>query len=121
MRMLTEKENIWAKAFRDKFNIVNPNSSLDKASPVIKNIKKGKHIIDRGIKWIPRKGDKISFWHDTWVGKDPLNYVIYGPYHVNSSHIIVRDALLSSGEWDWDLISYLLPTNIVNKLKVVPF
>ncbi|GKU94254.1 hypothetical protein SLEP1_g7776 [Rubroshorea leprosula] len=119
-RMLTEKDNVWAKAFRDKFNIVSPNCSLDKTSPVIKNIKKGKHIIDRGIKWIPRTGDKVSFWYDKWVGNDSLGSMIYGPHKIDSSHISVRDALLPSGEWNWDLISYSLPTDIVNRLKAIP-
>ncbi|GLT59278.1 hypothetical protein SLA2020_321070 [Shorea laevis] len=118
--MLTEKENIWAKAFRDKFNITSPNSSLDKSSPVIRNIKKGKHIIDRGIKWIPRTGDKVSFWNDKWAGNVSINSMIYGPHKPDSSHITVKDALLPSGEWNWDLIAYSLPIDIVNNLKAIP-
>ncbi|GKV20930.1 hypothetical protein SLEP1_g30975 [Rubroshorea leprosula] len=66
-------------------------------------------------------GNKISFWYDTWVGKDPLSSVIYGPHHVNAPNITVRDALLSSGEWNCDLISYSLLTDIVNRLRAIPF
>ncbi|GLT67469.1 hypothetical protein SLA2020_397770 [Shorea laevis] len=119
-RLLTDKDKIWARAFRDKYGIKSPNSSLQKPSPVLRDISRGKHIMDKGVRWIPRDGDSISFWQDTWVGDAPLNSVVYGPFQHDTFRVSVKDALLPFGQWDWNLISYSLLEDIMSRIKAIP-
>ncbi|GKV05169.1 hypothetical protein SLEP1_g17209 [Rubroshorea leprosula] len=58
-RLLIEKEKLWSKAICEKYSIKDPKSKLPKSSSVLDNIAKGKHIIEKGIKWIPKSGQNI--------------------------------------------------------------
>ncbi|GLT38087.1 hypothetical protein SLA2020_123550 [Shorea laevis] len=121
-RLLTKKDKIWMRAFRAKFNIEGPNSSLQKPFLVLRDISKGYQIINKGVRWIPRDSDNIFFWQDTWVSNFPLNSIINGPFRRDALNVSVKEALLPSREWDWDwdLISYSLPNSILNKIKAIP-
>ncbi|GKV27995.1 hypothetical protein SLEP1_g37098 [Rubroshorea leprosula] len=77
------------------------------------------HILMKGIKWIPRSGDKILFWSDNWVGNRPLNEVLYGPFSLNGENLRINEVIRPSGEWDWDSIEYPLPEDIKSKIKAI--
>ncbi|GLT37826.1 hypothetical protein SLA2020_121150 [Shorea laevis] len=119
-RLLTEKEKLWSKAICEKYSIKNPKSNLPKSSPVLNNIAKGKHIIEKGIKWIPKSGRNILFWEDNWVGHKPLKDILYGPFSLSCADLKVGDLILPNGEWDWGKISYPIPVEIKECIRAIP-
>ncbi|GLT74509.1 hypothetical protein SLA2020_463010, partial [Shorea laevis] len=119
-RLLTEKEKIWSAAFCAKYKIEDPKSSIDKPSPVLKNISKGREILKRGIRWIPRSGDKVSFWLDNWVSNRPLVSILNGPHSMDAINRKVQEVYMLDGDLDTDAISYPLPSDIVDRIKAIP-
>ncbi|GLT42706.1 hypothetical protein SLA2020_166920 [Shorea laevis] len=118
-RLLTKKEKLWSKAICEKYSIKDPKSNLPKSSPVLNNIAKGKHIIEKGIKWIPKFGQNIFFWEDNWVGHKPLKDILYGPFSLTCADLKVGDLILPNGQWDWGKISYPIPVEIKECIRAI--
>ncbi|GKU87915.1 hypothetical protein SLEP1_g2242 [Rubroshorea leprosula] len=119
-RMISEKDRLWSKAFCEKYKIQDPKSNFKKASPVMHNIAKGNHILMKGVKWIPRSGDKVLFWTDIWVGNRPLTDLLFGPFTLDSLNQKVKDVFLPFGQWKWEKIAYSLPFELKQQIMAIP-
>uniref|UniRef100_A0A2N9GG55 RNase H type-1 domain-containing protein n=1 Tax=Fagus sylvatica TaxID=28930 RepID=A0A2N9GG55_FAGSY len=93
-RLIDEKDSLWAKTLLAKY-------------------------CPDGIRWVIGNGHSTSFWHDTWVGNEPLREVIHGPIpHLEESFCVV-DVIEGVGVWDFSRISFTLPKIISDSIRAV--
>lgn len=64
-------------------------------------------------------GRHIGFWHDTWLGNQPLRELI-GPLGPDEQELRVQDVLAIDGSWNLQQISIQLPEEILDKIIAVP-
>ncbi|GLT27441.1 hypothetical protein SLA2020_024380 [Shorea laevis] len=120
-RLHTEERKVWREVLVKKYKISNPKAYLPSiGSPIIRNLSKGVDLFKKGIKWIPKNGQHISFWSDHWIGQAPLNSIFYGPFLPNTSCISLA-SVLHGGAVDMETVGYHLNSDIINAIKATPF
>ncbi|GLT61795.1 hypothetical protein SLA2020_344770 [Shorea laevis] len=120
-RFHTKEGKVWREVLVKKYKISNPKASLPSiGSPIIRNLSKGVDLFKKGIKWIPKNGQHISFWSDHWIGQAPLNSIFYGPFLPNTSFISLA-SVLHGGVVDMETVGYHLNSDIINAIKATPF
>ncbi|GKV08919.1 hypothetical protein SLEP1_g20489 [Rubroshorea leprosula] len=119
-RLHTEKHALWNRVLSTKYHINNCRFQYPNlCSPVLHNFKKGSMLFSEGLKWIPRDGNLISFWNDTWFGHRPLSSILNGPLLETDPSLLVSDCV-SQGQIIDRAISYDLPPYIVQAIKAIP-
>ncbi|GKU99672.1 hypothetical protein SLEP1_g12482 [Rubroshorea leprosula] len=94
-RLHTDKRHLWKDVISKKYYVDNPRISLPTSgSPVIKSIAKGYSIFKDGIRWTAFTGHSILFWSDCWVGKTPLNAILYGLFSQFATNLLLSDILV---------------------------
>ncbi|GKV10035.1 hypothetical protein SLEP1_g21461 [Rubroshorea leprosula] len=120
-RLHTEEGKVWREVLVKKYKIFNPKTSLPSfGSPIIKSLSKGVDLLQKGIKWIPKDGQHISFWADQWIGQVPLNSIFHGPFPPNTATIPLANAL-HGGTMNTDTVGYHLNSKIISTIKAIPF
>uniref|UniRef100_A0A2N9FE83 CCHC-type domain-containing protein n=1 Tax=Fagus sylvatica TaxID=28930 RepID=A0A2N9FE83_FAGSY len=123
-RLLQEKDALWARTILAKYS---PNGvmEIDKrlnrcGSSTWRGIKKGHEVFRKGLRWVVRNGQGVSFWHDKWVGENPLRDVIQGPLPSNEDSIRVCDVVEGVGNWDLSRLSMIIPKPICDSIRAIP-
>uniref|UniRef100_A0A2N9FPJ3 CCHC-type domain-containing protein n=1 Tax=Fagus sylvatica TaxID=28930 RepID=A0A2N9FPJ3_FAGSY len=122
-RLIDEKDSLWAKTLLAKYC---PDGPLEIKERLRKGgfsnwkgLKMGNEVFSKGIRWVIGNGHSTSFWHDTWVGNEPLREVIHGPIpHLEESFCVV-DVIEGVGVWDFSRISFTLPKIISDSIRAV--
>lgn len=105
-RMMHESSSPWAMICNHRLK------SKSKASILLKSLKRGLLILNKGVKHIIHYGSQTSLWFDNWLPMGPLRNLISGPLLLHDENLTVADALTLEGFWDWQHISFTLPQKI---------
>jgi len=65
-----------------------------------KGLHKVKHLFKWGAEYKVCRGDKIRFWHDSWVGNMPLKIQFTSLYKINENQQDVVCDIWEGDEWD---------------------
>ncbi|GLT93612.1 hypothetical protein SLE2022_113960 [Rubroshorea leprosula] len=119
-RLHTDKGHLWRDVISKKYRIDDPHAPLPTSgSPVIKSIAKGYSTFKDGIRWTPGTGHSIFFWSDCWVGKAPLNTILYGPFSPDAANLLLSDIIVNDSI-DLHAVDYPIPQEIVSAIAAVP-
>lgn len=116
-------EKLWVKVISEKY-IKDGNfftaSIPSHSSWSWRSIVKGPAIVELGASWRVGNGKLINFWHDWWVGLNPigLNEGFEIPEDVMSTK--VRDFILESRDWDIPKLEEVLPHDKINEVRATP-
>ncbi len=123
-RLLQEKDALWARTILAKYS---PNGvmEIDKrlnrcGSSTWRGIKKGHEVFRKGLRWVVRNGQGVSFWHDKWVGENPIRDVIQGPLLSHEDSLRVCDVVEGVGNWDLSRVSMIIPKPICDSIRAIP-
>jgi ribonuclease HI len=123
-RLLQEKDALWARTILAKYS---PNGvmEIDKrlnrgGSSTWRGIKKGHEVFRKGLRWVVRNGQGVSFWHDKWVGETPIRDVIHGPLLRHEDSFRVCDVVEGVGNWDLSRVSMIIPKPICDSIRAIP-
>lgn len=61
----------------------------------------------------------IKFWTDRWLRGCAPRELIAGPINNMECNLAVAD-VLQGNNWNWDALSFNLPSDIVDKLRPLP-
>lgn len=70
------------------------------------------HIIHSGL--------QSSLWHDRWMPQGSLRTLIAGPLLRHEDNMKVAEAFDNSGNWNWHMLSFSLPPNIIQTMFSLP-
>lgn len=76
-------------------------------------------IFSKGISWNVGNGTTLNFWIDKWIRECSPRELIEWPINKMESNMIMAD-MLQGNEWNWNALSFELPTNILDKIKATP-
>jgi hypothetical protein len=65
-----------------------------------KGLHKVKHLFKWGAEYKVCRGDKIRFWHDSWVGNMPLKIQFASLYEINENQQDLVSDIWDGDEWD---------------------
>lgn len=111
----TDSDNFWAETFRKKY--LTTSNTTKRKSTVWTCLSKAKDICDNGTRWLIPNGETVHFWYDDWTGNGPLQNLIQGPLHANDISLKVRD---TQGNWNFSILSFVLPNRIHNIIWAMP-
>ena len=90
-------------------------------SPNWRAIKAGFQTFAEDICWGIGNGEKIKVWTDSWIRGSSLRELIEGPLTQREVDMKVSDFLLESEQdWRWEVISFVLPECIKDRIKAIP-
>jgi exonuclease III len=122
-RLLQEKDALWARTILAKYS---PNGvmEIDKrlnrsGSSTWRGIKKGHEVFRKGLRWVVRNGQGVSFWHDKWVGETPIRDVIHRPLLSHEDSFRVCDVVEGVGNWDLSRVSMIIPKPICDSIRAI--
>ena len=122
-RMYQEKETVWARILLNKYcsnsrrRAANPDALP--SSPNRSAIKLGFPTFAKGICWGIGNGSRKSVWIDNWIKGQSLRELIEGPLSRNDMKLAIAD-IRDNHEWNWENLSFVLPSTIKDKIRVVP-
>lgn len=120
-RILQNDDQFWATIFRSKYYVNNLSDFATKrGSPMFKAICKGHEVLKQGIKWIPQKGNRISFLAHAWALNKSIMSIFYGPWFPND-HLLTVEQVWDGSTWNIDDIPYVLTEEIMNSIHAIPF
>ena len=122
-RMYQEKDALWTKVILRKYCSRSRVNSKDPeklpCSINWKAIKMGFPVFYNGIGWNVGNGVNIKFWTDKWVRGCAPRELIEGPINDMECNLAVAD-LLQDNNWNWEALSFNLPSDIEDKIKAIP-
>ena len=83
-------------------------------------MKLGGEVFNKGIRWILGRSSNLNLWYDNWLPNGSLRSLIQGPLACEDESLKVKDVFGLHG-WDWSLLSFHLPNNILMELSSIPF
>ena len=90
-------------------------------SPNWRAIKAGFQTFADGICWGVGNGERIKVWTDSWIRGSSLRELIEGPLTQREVDMKVSEFLLESDQdWRWEVISFVLPDSIKDRIKAIP-
>ena len=90
-------------------------------SPNWRAIKAGFQTFADGICWGVGNGERIKVWTDSWIRGSSLRELIEGPLTQREVDMKVSEFLLESDrDWRWEVISFVLPDSIKDRIKAIP-
>lgn len=75
----------------------------------------------KGLRWIVRNGHSVNLLMDFWFPNGRLRESIEGPLYRGEEELTVRQCYDENHNWKPASISFELPTNVLNTIKVTPF
>ena len=121
--MYQEKDALWTKVILRKYCSRSRLNSKDPeklpCSINWKAIKVGFPVFHKGIGWNVGNGVSIEFWTDRWVRGCAPRELIEGPINDMECNLVVAD-LLQDNNWNWNALSFNLPSNIKDKINAIP-
>lgn len=112
--MIHEKNTPWAKICQYRFNIKHNNSIL------CRSLKRGKSVVEFGSKHIIHSGSQTSLWFDKWLPLGTLRSLVEEPLPHDAHDMTVADVLDAVGNWNWQLIPFNIPPNIIHLMLGTP-
>ena len=91
-----------------------------RCSSVWSTCKRGGPIYVKGLKWNVRNGESINVWRDFWLPIGRLRNLIEGPLNRIEEQIIVNQCFDNEGAWISQIISFVLPDQVLNVIKATP-
>uniref|UniRef100_A0A2N9HGS1 RNase H type-1 domain-containing protein n=1 Tax=Fagus sylvatica TaxID=28930 RepID=A0A2N9HGS1_FAGSY len=82
-----------------------------------RGLKLGFDVFRAGLRWVINNGQRVSFWHDRWIGDAPLRSLVHGPLSLSESLLRVCDVVGSGSVWNLAGLSLLLPTPVVEAIR----
>ena len=64
-------------------------------------------------------GQRVSFWHDRWIGDSPFRTFVQGPLSFSECSLRVCDVVGSGSVWNLGGLSLLLPTSVVDDIRAI--
>jgi hypothetical protein len=122
-RLLEEKESPWAKTILAKYfpnGFANSQPLLSRSgSSNWRGLKLGFDVFRSGLRWVVNNGQRVSFWHDRWIGDAPLRTFVQGPLSLSECSLQVSDVVGSGSVWNLGGLSLLLPTSVVDDIRAI--
>ncbi|XP_056697347.1 uncharacterized protein [Spinacia oleracea] len=120
-RMVHQEENFAVKVLRDKYSKSNGMfRSFSYGSHLWKAMGRVWECFKESIAWGVGNGKSINLWGDKWIGDLSLRQLISGPLNVGEETLSL-DQVLNSGEWNFSIISFEIPSCISNLCRAVSF
>lgn len=122
--MYHEQDANWAKIMLKKYctgpraRASNPDSLP--SSPNWRAIKVGFPILMKGVCWGLGDGSRVKIWADSWIRGESLRELIEGPLNQGDLDLTIAD-LRHKGIWNWDGFSFVIPEDIKDKNRAIPF
>ncbi|WCJ35671.1 DNAse I-like superfamily protein [Euphorbia peplus] len=119
-RILTEPDSLWARVLKAKYAKGSSGVDVFKfaqgQSSIWKAVLAGSELLKKGIGRIVRSGNDARFWTDRWV--DDVRLVDVAIHTVPESELGKNVAAYwtDSHSWNWEAISYFLPTTYLFRL-----
>lgn len=115
--LIKKSDQLWVQILRSKYKWKgNLPIALHEgnASRLWKGIWSIWSTVREGVIWNIGNGVNVDFWRDKWV-KDwgPLLDICTHPEYILDKHIPVKDMVTPSGEWNWSVISSILPSQAI--------
>ena len=89
-------------------------------SPIWASLCKVKSICDTDTRWFIHNENTTNFWHDNWTGSGPLRNLIHVPLNRNKHTLKICDTRDMQKNWSFDVVSFVLPTKIINTICAIP-
>ena len=119
-----EKDALWVKVLNSKYcsyrRLNARNGDKLPCSRTWKAMKLGGEVLNKGIRWILGRSSNLNLWYDNWLPNGSLRSLIQGPLACEDESLKVKDVFGLHG-WDWSLLSFHLPNNILMELSSIPF
>ena len=112
----TNSYDAWAETLRKEYPIT--YSATKRKSSVWASIQKANIICDKGTRWLIRNRESIRIWQDDWTGHDPICKFLQGPLHANDPSLKVKDTWDTNSNWDLSSISFVLPSQVCDTIRV---
>lgn len=109
MNVLMAKYGGWQSLVKGEMKI--------NSSSIWRSIGKAVRWIVRGIRWEVGDGNTILFWHDIWLGEEPLRTRAVQEIPREQWNMRVTDYWTERNTWRWDLLSSLLPSSLRRNLE----
>nr|XP_023917061.1 uncharacterized protein LOC112028598 [Quercus suber] len=112
-RILTNSNSLFSRVYKAKYF---PHCNFAEAtmgrspSYAWRSLMAAQSIVQRGMRWQVRNGNKIRVWHDKWIPR-PCTYKVISKEKPNSANALVCELInKGTGEWNIDkLNSWFLP------------
>ncbi|CAN0899313.1 Putative ribonuclease H protein At1g65750 [Linum grandiflorum] len=113
-RIPTEPEALWVRILLAKYTNVGRHGTipirLGTSSPLWRGIQRVWSVVQRRIQINIHSGQDTSFWYDLWLDNgmrliDVVSEDSIQPF----AHFTVRDITTNEGEWNWNLLTSVLP------------
>ena len=65
-------------------------------------------------------GSRVKIWANNWIRGESLRELIEGPLNQGDLDLTVAD-LRHEGIWNWDGFSFVIPKDIKDKIRAIPF
>lgn len=109
---------LWAKYIRgDVWTTFSQNNNRKSSTQAC--LKQGWSILQKGVRWVIRRGNDISLWTNNWSGMGALRNLIHGPLRRNEDLLLVKDILMRGGNWDFSIISFAIPRSFELLCKAI--
>jgi ribonuclease HI len=120
-RLIQEKDSPWVRTILAKYfpnGFVNSQNMVRRSgSSNWRGLKLGFDVFRAGLRWVIHNGQRVSFWHDRWIGDAPLRSLVHGPLSLSESLLRVCDVVGSGSVWNLAGLSLLLPTPVVEAIR----
>ncbi|XP_074314591.1 uncharacterized protein LOC141649815 [Silene latifolia] len=116
--LLLNKNSLASTAIHSKYPTHSSYSFL-KGSHIWKNVGLGFPLLRDHTIWSIGDGDSICLWTDYWSSLGPLRKIIHGPLSATSSKTKLK-TIISNGTWALDNLDFVLPTDFLNTILVIP-
>ncbi|KAF7829986.1 reverse transcriptase [Senna tora] len=113
-RVSKDSHSNWAKVGRVALSMnVTRNTLIGKC------LRKGREAAQSGLCKVINNGASTLFWEDRIGQIGYLRNLIYGPLNRNDNKLTVKDIVCDNGGWNWEALSFVLPSNICNRLQTL--
>ncbi|KAF7844545.1 reverse transcriptase [Senna tora] len=85
-----------------------------------KCLRKGREAAQFGLCKVINNGSSTRFWEDSIAQIGCLRSLISGPLNRNNNEVTFRELVTQNGEWNQEIISFILPTDIRQRLQAIP-
>lgn len=114
-RMNVDQHSVWSKICRYQISLSSANtSSVGKCIATVSSILKAFNSK------IIFSGKTTSFWFYSWLPQGTLRSLIHGPLQNSDSNLKVSDFLNSDGSWNFNNISFPIPSDIFFSINSLP-
>lgn len=100
-RVIQNPNNLWNKVLVSKYHRSRAASTTKRiVSRIWNNVHKGWQDYTNATRWVVKKGNKVSFFHDTWIPHcKAIRNIIHGPIAREEKNLKVKD-LYHNENWD---------------------